>query len=96
VEWVISVNGVFIHNVGVEEASVTVLSAGLIMTLCTPAYIETGTKVLFPKSFEYTSPNVAVCKLQLDWAKTEEEMTNIKDIRSNLLTNFFFIINDSY
>jgi hypothetical protein len=96
VEWVISVNAVFIHNVGVEDAAVTVLSAGLAMTLCTPASSEAGTKVLFPKSIEYTSPNVAVCKVQLDCAKTEEETTNMKDIRSNLLTKFFFIRNDSY
>jgi hypothetical protein len=49
--------------------------------------------VLFPKSIEYTSPNVAVCKVQLLWALID---SGVRRIKKQIIPAKFFIIEEMY
>ena len=90
---VILVKAVLMHKVGVEDAALTVLSAELDIALCALASIETATKVLFHKSIEYTSPNVAVCNDQLCWALIDRGVTRIK---KQITLMIYLIIKTNY
>jgi hypothetical protein len=93
VVWVMLVKAVLMHKVGVEDAALTVLSAEPDIALCALASIETAAKLLFHKSIEYTSPNVAVCNDQLFWALIDRGVTRIK---KQITLMIFLIIKTNY
>ena len=49
--------------------------------------------MLFPKSIEYTSPNVAVCKVQLLWDLIDRGARRIK---KQIILAKFFIIKETF